>query len=103
MDAAMTTMNSEEVLSEVARLVREVIGEDWAEDVPITMATSIARDLELESIEFVTLAERLKERFGRSIDLAGWLAGMELNQIIELKVGELVEFIVRCLSQRETA
>jgi acyl carrier protein len=103
MDAAMTTTSSEEVLSEVARLVREVIGEDWAEDVPITMATSIARDLELESIEFVALAEQLKERFGRSVDFAGWLAGMELNQIIELKVGELVEFIVRCLGQRATA
>jgi acyl carrier protein len=101
MDAAMT-MNDDEVLSEVARLVREVIGEDWAEDVPITMGTSFARDLELESIEFVSLAERLKERFGRSLDIAGWLAGMELNQIIELKVGELVEFIVRSLSQRAT-
>jgi acyl carrier protein len=99
----MTTMNSDAVLSEVARMVREVIGEEWVEDVPITMATSFARDLELESIEFVSLAERLKERFGRGVDFAGWLAGMELNQIIELKVGELVEFLVRCLSQRAAA
>ena len=30
------------------------------EDVPITMTTSFARDLELESIEFVALAEKLK-------------------------------------------
>jgi acyl carrier protein len=103
MDATMTTMNSEAVLSEVAGMVREVIGEEWAEDVPITMATSFARDLELESIEFVALAEQLKERFGRSVDFAGWLAGMELNQIIELKVGELVEFIVGCLKQRASS
>jgi acyl carrier protein len=99
MDATMT--NSEAVLSEVARMVRDVIGEEWVEEVPITMTTSFARDLELESIEFVALAEQLKERFGRSVDFAGWLAGMELNQVIELKVGELVDFIVRCLSQRE--
>jgi acyl carrier protein len=103
MDAAMTTVNSEAVLSEVARMVRDVIGEEWAEEVPITMETSFARDLELESIEFVALAERMKERFGRGVDFAGWLAGMELNQIIGLRVGELVEFIVRCLSQRATA
>lgn len=96
------TANSEAVLAEVARMVREVIGEEWVEEVPIAMATSFARDLELESIEFVALAERLREKYGRSVDFAGWLAGMELNQIIELNVGELVEFIVRCLSQRET-
>ncbi len=99
---ATMTANSEAVLAEVARMVREVIGEEWVEEVPIAMATSFARDLELESIEFVALAERLREKYGRSVDFAGWLAGMELNQIIELNVGELVEFIVRCLSQRET-
>jgi acyl carrier protein len=102
MDETMTA-KCEDVLGEIARMVREVIGEEWVEDVPITMATSFARDLELESIEFVALAERLKEKYGRSVDFAGWLAGMELNRIIELKVGELVEFIVRCLSQSVTA
>jgi acyl carrier protein len=103
MDAAMTTDSREAILSEVARLVRQVIGEEWAEEVPITMTTSFARDLELESIEFVTLAEQLKERFGRSLDIAGWLAGMELNQIMGLTMGELVDFIVESLSQRGTA
>jgi acyl carrier protein len=92
-----------EVLDEVARIVREVIGEEWAEDVPITMATSFSRDLELESIEFVALAEQLKTRYGRGVDFAGWLSGMELKQIIELRVGELVGFIVRCLSRPATA
>jgi acyl carrier protein len=94
----MTTAQ-EDVLGEVARMVREVIGEEWAEDLPITMTTAFSKDLELESIEFVALAERLKERYGKSVDFAGWLAGMELSQIIELRVGELVEFIVRCLSR----
>jgi acyl carrier protein len=101
MDETMTA-KGDDVLGEVARMVREVIGEEWAEEVPITMATSFARDLELESIEFVALAERLKEKYGRNVDFAGWLAGMELNRIIELRVGELVEFIVRCLSQSAT-
>jgi acyl carrier protein len=102
MDDTMTA-NDNDVLGEIARMVREVIGEDWVEDVPITMATSFARDLELESIEFVALAERLKEKYGRSADFAGWLAGMELSQIIELRVGQVVEFIVRCLSQSAIA
>ncbi len=98
----MSTTESE-VLEEVARMVREVIGEDWATEVPVTMTTSFAHDLELESIEFVALAERLKTRYGKGVDFAGWLSGMELKQIIELRVGELVEFIVQCLSRPATA
>lgn len=98
----MIAMESE-VLEEVARMVREVIGEDWADEVPITMETSFAHDLELESIEFVALAERLKARYGKGVDFAGWLSGMELKQIIELRVGELVGFIVQCLSRPATA
>jgi acyl carrier protein len=58
MDAAMT-MTQDEVLDQVAQMVREVIGEEWALDVPITMETSFSRDLELESIEFVALAESI--------------------------------------------
>ena len=87
---------SEEVLAEVSAMVREVIGEAWAEDVPMTMGTSFSKDLELESIEFVALAERLKERYGREVNFAAWLATMELAEIIELRVGQLVDFIVSC-------
>ena len=46
-------------LETVAAIIREVIGEEWAEEVEISRETSFAEDLELESIEFVALAERL--------------------------------------------
>lgn len=88
----------EAVLAEVARLLREVIGEEWVEEADIGMHTSFSADLELESIEFVALAEKLQGRFGREVNFVGWLSGMELDQIIGLEVGELVEFIIRCRS-----
>ena len=87
------------VLATVASLVRQVIGEDWADDTTITMETSFSGDLELESIEFVALAERLKETYGKEVDFPRWLASMNLKQIIDLKVGALVEHIVLCLSK----
>jgi acyl carrier protein len=93
----------EEVLSTVARLLREVVGEAWADDAPITMRTSFSGDLELESIEFVALAERLQDTYGARVDFAGWLAGKELGDIINLSVGQVVEFIVSCLSSQRTA
>ena len=92
-----------DVLDGVARIIREVIGEGWAEDVAIEMETSFAQDLELESIEFVALAEKLKAEYGRTVDFAAWLASMELSQILALKVGQLVEFIERCTTERATA
>ena len=99
----MSERADDEVLQSVARIIREVIGEDWAEDVAIEMQTSFAKDLELESIEFVVLAERLKAKYGRSVDFAGWLATMELEQILALRVGQLVELIERCIIERATA
>ena len=53
----MSEKSETRVLGDVARMVREVIAEDWADDVPIEMHTSFSKDLELESIEFVALAE----------------------------------------------
>ena len=93
----------ERVLERLAAILREVIGEAWAEDVEITADTSFNRDLELESIEFVSLSERLQNEYGRQVDFAGWLADMELDQIINLRVGQVVDFICQCLTSNATA
>lgn len=82
------------VLETVTLLVREVIGDDGGLGPPITMDTSFNEDLELESIEFVALAEKLQEHYGKSVDFAGWLSSMELSRILALRVGELVDRIV---------
>ena len=83
------------ILEDVVRIVREVIAEDWVNDLAITMETSFDADLELASIEFVALAERLTERHGAKVDFAGWLATKEFDQIVKLSVGDLVDFIAQ--------
>ena len=99
----MSERSEQEVLVGVARMIREVIGEDWANDVAIDMETSFSKDLELESIEFVALAEKLRGLFGEDVDFVRWLSSMELQQILALKVGELVQLIVRCSKEQGTA
>ena len=91
------TSSRDEVLETVARLLREIMGDDGELGPPITLETSFNHDLELESIEFVALAEKLQERYGERVDFARWLSGMELDRILGLAVGDLVEFIVQCL------
>jgi acyl carrier protein len=87
-----------DTLQIVGRMIQEVIGDDWDLDQPIAMETSFGDDLELESIEFVSLAEALKEEYGDGVDFVGWLSTKELDEIIKLKVGDVVEFIDLCRS-----
>ncbi|MFS4096914.1 acyl carrier protein [Streptomyces sp. AF1A] len=85
------------VLAEVTGMLREVLAEYGDDDAVIGMSTTFTRDLELESIDLVTLAGLLEERYGGRVNLAEFLAGMEFDEIIELTVGRLVEYVVRSL------
>jgi acyl carrier protein len=101
MDGAMNTREDRkaQILQTIADMINEVVGEDWIHESPITMETTFSHDLELESIELVALSEKLQERYGDTIDFPGWLSGMELEQIIALKVGTLVDYIASCQSK----
>ena len=101
MSAAPT---EDEVLADLTRMLGEVIGEDELEVMDeITLDTSFNEDLELESIEFVALAELLMQHYGERVDFVAWIAELELEQIIEMRVGELVAFIVSCLTDPDPA
>ena len=83
-------------LTDIADLIQEVIGEDWDLDEEITLETSFSDDLELESIEFVSLAEKMQATFGEEVNFVRWLSEKELDEVIDLKVGDVVEFIDSC-------
>jgi acyl carrier protein len=85
-----------EILKVVEEALVDVAGDELLVAGPITPATTFNGDLELESIEFVALAEKLQQRLGPSVDFVGWISKKELDQIIALTVGELVEFIAAC-------
>jgi acyl carrier protein len=91
-------MTDPESLTIVQAALVDIAGDEILISGPLTLETSFNGDLELESIEFVALAEKLQERFGNKVDFVGWISGKELDQIIGLTVGELVEFIAQCLA-----
>lgn len=82
-------------LDVVRGVIDEVLGPEWSTDRAIGMETSFGNDLELESIEFVALAEKLQARYEK-VDFVRWLSEKELEEIIELKVGDLVTYIDTC-------
>jgi acyl carrier protein len=96
-EGALVTAH-DDILRAVEEALVEVAGDELLLAGPITMATSFNADLELESIEFVALAEKLQQRYGAQVDFVGWISTKELDQIIALTVGELVEFIASCRS-----
>ena len=96
--AADTAPTEAQVLELVEGLVRDIVGEDYALGIELDMDTSFAEDLELESIEFVRLGEKLQEHYGEKVDLVAWFAEFDVDQIINLTVGELVDFIRRSVA-----
>jgi acyl carrier protein len=83
-----------DVLEVVQDMLVDVIGPEYLIDLTIGLDTAFDGDLELESLEFVALAEQLLQHYGGQVDFVAWLATMELDEIIALSVGDLVSFIV---------
>ena len=86
------------VLAELSSMLVEVIGEDFLVDLELSGETTFNEDLALESIEFVALAEKLQERYGEQVDFPAFLAGLDIEEIMALTVGELVTYVTGCLS-----
>jgi acyl carrier protein len=88
-----TNQRQEAILEEVTLMLKEVIGDEWTEETEVSMDTTFTYDLEVESIELISLAEKLQERYGEKVNFPVWLADKELDDIINLTVGNLVEYI----------
>jgi acyl carrier protein len=98
-DSPDTAALTEEVLGQVRDVLADVIGEDYVSELDIDMDTAFRADLDIESIEFVAMGEALRELYGDRIDFVEWLTTMELDDIIALTVGELVDHIVEKLAR----
>ncbi len=60
---------------------------------PVAADARLESDLGMDSLELAALAAELRDRFGDRVDLAGYLAGLELEELIELTSGDLAEYL----------
>ena len=93
--------NAAEVLAEISTMLRAILDEYGLDDTEIAMDTRFHDDLELESIDLVTLAGRLAQRYGEAVNFAEFVADLDLDQIIALTVGQLVEYVLASLRATE--
>ena len=87
------TDSKDQVLEQIVDIIRKTVNEDWIEEFEIDAQTSFNDDLELESIEFVGIAEKIQEHFGQHVGFIEWLSSMRIEQIIALTLGDLADFV----------
>ncbi|MCB5182409.1 acyl carrier protein [Streptomyces antimicrobicus] len=98
---ASETLPASAVLAEITAMLVEIVGDEYLLADEVTPATTFNEDLALESIEFVALAELLHQRYGDGVDLMGFLAEKDMEEVLAMSVGDLVEHIA--LSTSRTA
>ncbi|MBT2622456.1 acyl carrier protein [Chryseobacterium sp. ISL-6] len=89
-------MNHEELFTLLKGFITEVIGEEFVEEMDITPESSFTKDLEMDSIEIVSFSEKIKAHFGEQIDFTGWLSSMDLDQLINLDLRMIINYIYEC-------
>jgi acyl carrier protein len=71
--------------------LRQLIG------APVSADARLEADLGLDSLDLTALAAVLRLRFGDRLDLAGFLAGLELDELIALTAGQLADWVANQL------
>lgn len=89
----------EVVLAEITVMLRTVLSDYGLDDLEITRDSGFHSDLEMESIDLVALAGELEARYGDRVNFAEFVADLDLEQIIGLRVGQLVDYIVAALQR----
>lgn len=81
------------LLGEIVAMLRDVTGEDEQWSRRIDQTSRLEDDLRMESIELAALDRLMRDRYGERVDLRGFLAGLDLDALIALRVGDLVALV----------
>lgn len=87
------------VLAEVSDMIAVVLEDVGGVGSEIGMDTQFLADLDMESIDLVALSVHLQDHYGEQVNFAEFIAGFDVDEIIELSVGHLVAHITRSLAE----
>lgn len=77
----------------IAELLRQSVGEDrvWPDD--FGPATRLDGDLLLEDADMAAFGTALRQRYGERVDFAGFVADLDIDQIIALSVAGVADYV----------
>jgi acyl carrier protein len=81
---------------DVTEALAAATGEESLPRAGITASTRVEGDLCLDSVDLAALAAVLRDRYGPAVDLIGYLAGLDIDEIIRLTVGDVAGYVNRC-------
>lgn len=87
------TETETEPLDVIRGILLQILEEYAEDDVEITSDSTFQEGLGLESIDLVTLATRLIDHYGERVNLAEFLAERELDELVELTVGQVADYV----------
>lgn len=82
-----------ELFAAIAGILREVTGSDDDRAARIAPESALEGDLGLESMELAAVGERLRAVYGERVDLAAYVAELDIDQLIDLTVADLVHYV----------
>ena len=88
------------VFDTVSELLAPLVGDLDVLDIRITPDTRFHDDLVLESIDLVTFSGILAEHFGPDVNLADYLTQKDLAEVIELRIGDIADYVADRLARR---
>jgi acyl carrier protein len=94
MSSPELTVDEQAVLAELTGMIGIVLEDIGTLDTEVTLDTTFRDDLDLESIDLVALGGLLGERYGDRVNFAEFVADLDLERIIALTVGDLVEYVL---------
>ncbi|MDR3338775.1 MAG: acyl carrier protein [Candidatus Symbiothrix sp.] len=98
MDRNLDSEKSKEIIHEqLLQFVTEIIGSDVVEELNITKESIFTKDLEMDSIEIVAFAEKVRVQYGTAVDFTSWISNMELEGLINLSFSQVIDFIYNSL------
>jgi acyl carrier protein len=98
---AGSATTADRILDELVGMLVEVVGGEILVATTIDRDSAFSEDLAVESIEFVALAEKLEYRYGARVDFMAFLAELEMDEILGMTVGTLVDYIAAQLVDGE--
>jgi len=84
-------------LADIAALLREVTGEDDGWQAGIRPDSRLDGDLRLDSVEVAALGVALRHRYGDRVDFVGFVATLDIDQLIALTVADVADYVARAL------
>jgi hypothetical protein len=81
------------LIGQLTGLLIGVTGEDASWAAAVTPDSRLELDLNLESIEWTALSDSLSAAYGDGVDLAAHVAGLGIDEILALTVGDVAAYV----------